>query len=402
MADDSGYPSLAQRALTGPFELPEPDAAPDGAPVDRLRALQAFNARLVCMPVDETSYADVVAGARRVIGCDACALFLVDRDTGDLVLRAADGYRGLEPGLRVAVRDATSMHAHAFSEEYLVHIADVANLEGLQPLAAGVASALALPIISFRGPVGVFDFGSRRPGAFTPAEIGMCTMLVDQMSYSLENIRLVNELSRSRDAVIRGMALLAEIRDTHIREHLVRMCAYSGYLAGLLADRPGYSEATPQFIDTIARAAALHDVGKVGIPDAILLKPGKLTDAEFAVMKSHTEMGAELLEGLIKDYGRYAMITMGAEVARCHHEKWDGSGYPAGLKGREIPLSARIVAIADVYDALTSRRVYKDAWTHEETARVMRQDAGRHFDPELLEIFLARPAELARIRATTD
>ena len=109
-------------------------------------------------------------------------------------------------------------------------------------------------------------------------------------------------------------------------------------------------------------------------------------------------MGAVLLEGLIKDYGRYAMITMGAEVARCHHEKWDGSGYPAGLKGREIPLSARIVAIADVYDALTSKRVYKEAWSHEETAATMRADSGRHFDPELLEIFLARPAELARIR----
>jgi HD-GYP domain-containing protein (c-di-GMP phosphodiesterase class II) len=392
MADDAGSPIVAQR------DAAEPGAPHEGAHVDRLRALQAFNARLVCMPVDEASYAEVVAGARRVIGCDACALFLVDRDTGHLVLKAADGYRGLAPGLRVAVQDATSMHAQAFSEEYLVHIADVAGLEGLQPLAAGVASALALPIISFRGPVGVFDFGSRQPGAFTPAEIGMCTMLVDQMSYSLENIRLVNELSRSRDAVIRGMALLAEIRDTHIREHLRRMCAYSGYLAGLLAERPGYPEATPQFVDTLARAAALHDVGKVGIPDAILLKPGKLTDAEFAVMKSHTEMGAELLEGLIKDYGRYSMITMGAEVARCHHEKWDGSGYPAGLRGREIPLSARIVAIADVYDALTSRRVYKDAWTHEETARAMSQDAGRHFDPELLEIFLARPSELARIR----
>ncbi|MBM4131207.1 HD domain-containing protein [bacterium] len=402
MADDSGYPTLARRGPADALDPPEPCGPPDGAPVDRLRALQAFNARLVCMPVDESSYADVVAGARRVVGCDACALFLLDPGTGELELRAADGYRDLEPGLRVAVRDAASMHAHAFSEEYLVHIADVATLKGLQPLAAGVASALVLPIISFRGPVGVFDFSSRKPGAFGPTEIGMCTMLVDQMSYSLENIRLVNELSRSRDAVIRGMALLAEIRDTHIREHLRRMCAYSGHLAELLADRPGYPEATPQFIDTLARAAVLHDVGKVGVPDAILLKPGKLTEDEFEVMKTHTEMGAELLEGLIKDYGRYAMITMGAEVARCHHEKWDGSGYPAGLKGREIPLSARIVAIADVYDALTSRRVYKDAWTHEETARVMRQDAGRHFDPELLEIFLARPRELARIRESSD
>jgi HD-GYP domain-containing protein (c-di-GMP phosphodiesterase class II) len=397
MADDTGYPTLTH---TGPAEPSDP--RDQGVNVERLRALQAFNARLVCMPVDEASYADVVAGARRVIGCDCCALFLLDRATGELVLRAADGYRGLQPGLRVSARDSNSMHAQAFSEEYLVHVADVAGLEDLQPLAAGVASALALPIISYRGAVGVFDFGSRRPHAFSPAEIGMCTMLVDQMSYSLENIRLVNELSRSRDAVIRGMALLAEIRDTHIREHLRRMCAYSGFLAGLLAERPGYPEATPQFIETIARAAALHDVGKVGIPDAILLKPGKLTEAEFAVMKSHTEIGAELLEGLIKDYGRYAMITMGAEVARCHHEKWNGTGYPAGLKEREIPLSARIVAIADVYDALTSRRVYKDAWTHEETAKTMEADSGKHFDPELLGIFLAHHRDLARIRETED
>lgn len=393
MADDPGYPTLMRPGAAEPAE-----AGDFGANVDRLRALQAFNARLVCMPVDEASYADVVAGARRVIGCDACALFLLDRNTGELVLRAADGYRGLAPGLRISARDPGSMHAHAFTEEYLVHVADVAGLQGLQPLAAGVASALALPIISYRGPVGVFDFGSVQPGAFTAAEIGMCTMLVDQMSYSLENIRLVNELSRSRDAVIRGMALLAEIRDTHIREHLRRICAYSGYLAGLAGERPGYAEATPQFVETIARAAALHDVGKVGIPDAILLKPGKLTAAEFAVMKSHTELGAELLEGLIQDYGSYSMISMGAEVARCHHERWDGSGYPAGLNGREIPLSARIVAICDVYDALTSRRVYKDAWTHEETAATMRAESGKHFDPELLDIFLARPADLLKIR----
>lgn len=393
MVDDTGYPTLMRPGIAE-----SADAGDFGANVDRLRALQAFNARLVCMPVDEASYADVVAGARRVIGCDACALFLADRSTGELVLRAADGYRGLQPGLRLSMRQPNSMHAQAFSEEYLVHVADVASLEGLQPLVAGVASALALPIISYRGPVGVFDFGSRRSGAFTATEIGMCTMLVDQMSYSLENIRLVNELSRSRDAVIRGMALLAEIRDTHIHEHLSRICAYSGFLAGLLPERPGYPEVTLQFIETIARAAALHDVGKVGIPDAILLKPGKLTESEFAVMKSHTEMGAELLEGLIQDYGTYSMISMGAEVARAHHERWDGSGYPAGLKGREIPLSARIVAICDVYDALTSRRVYKDAWTHEKTASTMQADAGKHFDPELLAIFLSRQGDLARIR----
>ncbi len=256
-----------------------------------------------------------------------------------------------------------------------------------------------MPIIANSGPVGVFDFGSRRSGAFSPGEISMCSMLVDQMSYSLENIRLVNELSRSRDAVIRGMALLAEIRDTHIGGHLNRICAYAKYLSEQLIGRPGYAEVTPAFIDTIARSAALHDVGKVGIPDAILLKPGKLTTPEFEIMKSHTTMGAELLEGLIKDYGEYAMITMGAEMAIGHHERWDGTGYPNGVCGRDIPLSARILTLCDVYDALTSRRVYKNAWSAEDTITTIREASGKQFDPDLLEIFLARPADLRKIQA---
>ncbi|MFT5233881.1 MAG: putative two-component system response regulator, partial [Candidatus Krumholzibacteriia bacterium] len=222
--------------------------------------------------------------------------------------------------------------------------------------------------------------------------------LVDQMAFSLENIRLVNELSSSRDAVIRGMALLAEVRDTHISGHLSRICAYSRYLSEKLVDRPGYGEVNQEFIDTIARSAALHDVGKVGIPDAILLKPGKLTTAEFEVMKSHTTMGADLLQGLMKDYGEYTMINMGAEMAIAHHEWWNGNGYPNQISGRDIPLSARILTLADVYDALTSRRVYKDAWTPEETIKTIRDSSGKQFDPELVEIFLAKPADLRRIR----
>ncbi len=388
MADEAGYPTLT----------PHVDEPVAGSGVDRLRALQAFNARLVCMPVDESSYADVVAGVRKVIGCDSCALFLLDKTGRSLNLKAAEGYDDLERPLRISVDHSTSMHAQAFREEYMVHVNDVGQLDGLATLSAAVTSALVLPIISYRGPVGVFDFGSRSPGAFTAQEIGMCTMLVDQMSYSLENIRLVNELSRSRDAVIRGMALLAEIRDTHIGGHLNRICEFAGHLAAQVHDRPGYPEATPQFIDTLSRAAALLEGGKGGHPHAILRKPGTLTEAEFAVMKAHTIMGAELLEGLMKDYGRYSMILMGAEVARSHHERWDGGGYPDGLKGREIPLSARILAICDVYDALTSKRVYKDAWTHDDTAAHMREHAGKHLDPELVEIFLSQPGALQAIR----
>jgi len=385
--------------IAGPTTPSHRDAAAKRGPdVERLLALQAFNARMVCMTVDESSYQEVVSGVWKVMGCDFCALFLRDDSAGALRLVASEGYEELAPELSISYTDTASMHVQAFTEEYLVHMDDLTDQFGIKPLSAELNSSLVMPIIANSGPVGVFDFGSRQAGAFSPGEISMCSMLVDQMSYSLENIRLVNELSRSRDAVIRGMALLAEIRDTHIGGHLNRICEYSRYLAEQLLGRPGYAEVNQSFIDTIARAAALHDVGKVGIPDAILLKPGKLTGPEFEIMKSHTTMGAELLEGLIKDYGEYAMITMGAEMAAGHHERWDGSGYPSGIVGRDIPLSARILALCDVYDALTSRRIYKDAWGIDETIKTIREAKGKQFDPELLEIFLARPADLREIR----
>jgi putative two-component system response regulator len=211
-------------------------------------------------------------------------------------------------------------------------------------------------------------------------------------------MRLVAELSLTRDAVIRGMAVLAEIRDPGIGGHLSRLCAYAGHLAKRLFGRIGYQEVTKEFIEAISRAAALHDVGKVGIPDAILLKPGVLEDDEFKVMRTHAAMGAQLLMGLIEEFGEYTVMTMGADVAVGHHEWWDGSGYPKGLVGREIPLSARIVAICDVYDALTSKRVYKEAWTHEDTVREMTRNSGTQFDPDLLQIFLSDSAALEAIR----
>ena len=369
-----------------------------GPGVDRLQALQAFNARLVCMPVNESSYDEVVRGVWKVLGCDACALFLLDEATDELVLKGAVGYPDVPAGLRIRLTDAGSIHAQCFNEEYLIHVNDLENQDGAKPLSPRVADNLALPIISSSGPVGVFDFASYDPDTFDAQEMGMCSMLVDQMSYSLENIRLVGELSQSRDAVIRGMALLAEIRDTHIGGHLSRICEYARLLSQRIAGRPGYLEVTEEFIETIARAAALHDVGKVGIPDSILLKPGKLSAAEFEVMKSHTLIGAELLEGLRQNFGDFSMIAMGVDVAMGHHEWWDGSGYPHGRKAQEIPLAARILGICDVYDALTSSRVYKNAWTHQETEKTVREAAGRQFDPDLVDIFFEDPEDLFRVR----
>ncbi len=386
--------------LSGPTIRPSAAAASGCGPdAERLLALQAFNARMVCMTVDESSYLEVANGVRTVMGCDFAAIFLRDEQENTLKLVASSGYTDLNPGLSIPLSDADSMHVQAFTEEYLVHVDNLQEQCGIKPISGELASSLIIPIIANHGPVGVFDFGSRQSGAFMSSEISMFSMLVDQMAYSLENIRLVNELSRSRDAVIRGMALLAEIRDSHIAGHLNRICAYSGYLSEQLVGRPGYDEVTPSFIDTIIRSAALHDVGKVGIPDAILLKPGKLTPEEFEVMKSHTTMGGELLTGLIEDYGDYAMIHMGVEMAMGHHERWDGSGYPRGKSGQDIPLSARILSICDVYDALTSRRVYKAAWSIEETMQNIRENSGSQFDATLVEIFLAHPAALLEIQS---
>ncbi len=369
-----------------------------GFGMDRLQALQSFNTRLVCMTVDESSYEEVVNGVWKVIGSDYCALFLKDPHSSDLILQASVGYTNVPDGMRVSCDDPTSIHAQAYSEEYLVYLEDLSDTPGVNPLCNRMGSSLVMPVISNQGPVGVFDFGSRNTNAFPPQEIGMCSMVVDQMSYSLENIRLVRELRDSRDAVIRGMALLSEIRDSHIGGHLSRICAMSRYLAERLVDRVGYHEVTTSFINTIERAAALHDVGKVGIPDAVLLKPGKLTDEEFDVMRTHTSIGGELLEGLIDDFGEYAMINMGASVARAHHERWDGNGYPNRISGKSIPLEARIVSICDVYDALTSKRVYKDAWDHEDALKILRDGAGSQFDPDLVDVFLSRPKDLIEIR----
>jgi len=144
--------------------------------------------------------------------------------------------------------------------------------------------------------------------------------------------------------------------------------------------------------DTLRIGALLHDVGKVGIADAILKKPGKLDDAEFAEMKRHTQIGADLFAGIRTDFDE-------AEVALCHHEKWNGTGYPRGLAGDAIPLFARIVAVADVFDALSSRRAYKDAWPRERIAALFRDEAGKHFDPELAAILVARQPEAEAIRA---
>ncbi len=197
-------------------------------------------------------------------------------------------------------------------------------------------------------------------------------------------------LVATRDVTVFALAKLAESRDPETGEHLERMRAYSQILAEHLAETGPYTEQIDdEFLKNLYRSSPLHDIGKVGIPDAVLLKPGSLSDEEFAIMKRHTTIGAEALESTAQHASSGGFLAMGVEIARYHHERWNGAGYPTGLAGLDIPLAARIVALADVYDALTSVRVYKSAFDPLVARSMIEQEEAKHFDPAVIEAFHA-------------
>jgi putative two-component system response regulator len=197
-----------------------------------------------------------------------------------------------------------------------------------------------------------------------------------------------------QDVSIRALAHLAETRDLETGKHLRRVQEYIRLLAEQLRSHPRFAAHYTELlnvrsINLIAQSAPLHDIGKVGIPDAILLKPGKLTVEEFEIMKTHTTIGYDALvraEALLPTQNSF--LQCAKEIALSHQEKWDGSGYPQGLKGDEIPISARLMAVADVYDALISRRYYKDGMAHEVAVDIIAKGAGQHFDPDIAAAFL--------------
>ncbi len=190
---------------------------------------------------------------------------------------------------------------------------------------------------------------------------------------------------------IRALAHLAEIRDPETGNHLLRTQGYVHRLAiGLQGRQRDAHILTDHYIDLLSRSAPLHDIGKVGIPDYILLKPGKLTPEEWAIMQTHAKMGSDAIEKAENDVKTpLPFLLVAKEIARWHHEKWDGSGYPDGLAGEAIPLSARLMALADVFDALISARAYKAPMPYEEARDIIAAGSGKHFDPDLVEVFLA-------------
>jgi putative two-component system response regulator len=247
------------------------------------------------------------------------------------------------------------------------------------------------------------------PKPFDPvllkARVGACLekkRLHDQAAIHLHQIKKYNthleemvreqvrDISMAQLGAIFALSKLAESRDSDTGTHLERVREYCKILAKELSKREKYKQLTDQhYLDTFYAASPLHDIGKVGIPDHILLKNGKLSDEEFGIMKTHTVLGAATLRAADQEHPGNSFLQIGIEIAESHHEKWDGSGYPCGLAGEAIPLTARILALADVYDALRTKRCYKEAFSHQKSCDIIAESKGTHFDPDVVDCFFA-------------
>ncbi|RLL53319.1 HD domain-containing protein [Mariprofundus sp. EBB-1] len=216
-------------------------------------------------------------------------------------------------------------------------------------------------------------------------------VMAKHTNYVVKVIRdRTEELRCTRDVSILALTTLAEARDNETGAHILRTQRYVRALAIELKNQQKFADyLDDETIDLLYKSAPLHDVGKVGIPDAILLKNGKLTQEEFEIMKTHPQIGADALSIAEEDLGTNSFLTFAREISLTHHEKWDGSGYPAGLSGDAIPCSGRLMAVADVYDALISKRVYKPGFSHEKAKAVILEGRGTHFDPDIVDAFIA-------------
>ena len=224
--------------------------------------------------------------------------------------------------------------------------------------------------------------------------------LRDQKAYLEQEVqRRTAEVIAIQDVTIQAMTSLAETRDNETGNHIRRTQHYVRLLAEMLREHPRFQQfLNDESIRLLFKSAPLHDIGKIGIPDDILLKPGRLTPEEFETMKTHTVLGRDAIRHAEEQLGTsVGFLRLAKEIAYSHHEKWDGTGYPDGLSADDIPISARLMALADVYDALISRRVYKKGMSHDQALEIIRQGCATHFDPDICEVFLANHEQFQAI-----
>jgi len=341
--------------------------------------------------------------------CEGCTVYEADGDVlrFKLTLNRVLESRGVKASLKNYTLPIDLKTAAGFvaTSKKPLNISDVYNLPAGSPFSFNPSidvmnnyrsrSMLVIPMCDSKGTVlGVLQLinhlsSENFSGEVTPFPYkveGYLKALASQCGVVLRNIKMADEIKQSRIETVKKFVKASEYHDTDTGGHIERMSRYSV----LLYRELGFDEAS---CDVMRLAAMLHDVGKISTPDAVLKKPGRLTPEEFEIMKLHTVKGYEVLRDADSPF-----LQMGATIAYTHHEKWDGSGYPRGLKGTDIPAEGRVVALADVFDALCSRRVYKDAWPIDKVFDEIRNCSGSHFDPTIVEIFFDNLDEVLEIK----
>ena len=314
-------------------------------------------------------------------------------------LNRSDSFEEIAQLAAAAAHDVTggrAVHVRLWDHDDTAHLAgaEIASESGAQ---IG-SETLSVDVTTRAGHSGLLLVDSLGPRV-TAVEGDLLASIASSTAASVHNLLRRNERDEAQQATILALARLAEQRDNETGKHLERVSQYCRLTAeGLRTDGFYRSTITDEWIRDLERSAPLHDIGKVGIPDAILLKPGKLDANEWSIMQTHAEIGAQCLRDVMEEHRCQGFLQMSLDIAWCHHERWDGTGYPRGLKGADIPLAARILALADVYDALTTVRPYKQAWTHERAIGWLASVAGTHLDPDVVRAFCGRADEADKIR----
>lgn len=334
----------------------------------------------------------IVDAVKKVTGCNRVSILLKEQDESVLACAKSLGIsESIAAGIRVASGEGIAGKVYESGRTYIASTINSNGSDENYESDAFVSTPLiATSLMTHQEKLGVLsitDKGDREP--FSPDEIECIRSIADSGAIALNNQIHYERLHNSVNALLLTVGQLAEYRDNETSHHLQRVRQYARILAGKMQESPRYRGIiTDEYVSNLYRAAPMHDIGKVGVADYILCKPGKLTDEEFDLMKEHCRIGRDVLQSAMNQTGPVPILQMCVDIAYCHHEKFNGKGYPRGIEDEEIPLSARIITLVDAYDAITSQRRYKDAIPHERAVEIVRSESGKHFDPDIVEHFL--------------
>lgn len=371
----------------------------------RLELLYTFVRDLNKAPNQERIYDLVIDAIQEICGCSRISIMVFDTTTNQLRCKRALGVSP-EVAEQMCVQSDAGIAGKVFSTgTTMVAQAQPQRKMGSDSGVYQSDSFLSTPLISTymvsgSKRLGVLNVTDKENGEpFAAEEIDCICSIADSAAIALHNAEQRSDLKHSLNALLLTVGRLSEYRDEETGLHLERVKEYTRVLTKRLAKHPEFSDViTNQYIEDIYQAAPLHDLGKVGVSDEILNKPGALTDEEFQIMKTHTTIGRHTLSLAIEEAGPVPLLELCADIAYCHHERFDGKGYPRGISGNDIPLSARIIALVDAYDAITSQRCYKPPLPHDEAVRRIKKDSGAHFDSRIVEAFLEVESEFDAIR----